>query len=85
MLVHSSRHAPPPAPRPPARGPGCHLTSVEAVQAVAGSDFSCSEDKVKVTPTQEKETFVADGCGKKGTFVCEGWDSYNQKPICRQR
>jgi hypothetical protein len=64
---------------------GCHLTSVEAVQAVAGTDFSCPEDKVKVTPAQEKDTFVAAGCGKKGTFVCEGWDSYNQKPICSQR
>jgi len=64
---------------------GCHLTSVEAVQAVAGTDFSCPENKVKVTPAQEKDTFVADGCGKKGTYVCEGWDSYDQKPICRQR
>ena len=57
----------------------------EAVQAVAGDDFSCPEDKVKVTPAQEKDTFAAAGCGKKGTYVCEGWDSYNQKPICRQR
>jgi hypothetical protein len=64
---------------------GCHLTSVEAVQAVAGDDFSCPGENVKVTPAQEKDTFVAAGCGKKGTFVCEGWDSYNQKPICRQR
>jgi len=64
---------------------GCHLTSVEAVQGVAGTDFSCPEDKVKVTPAQEKDTFVAAGCGKKGTYVCEGWDSYNQKPICRRR
>ena len=62
---------------------GCHLTSVEAVHAVAGNDFSCPEDKVKVTPAQAKDTFVADGCGKKGTYVCEGWDSYDQKPICR--
>ena len=64
---------------------GCHLTSVEAVQAVAGTDFSCSEDKVKVTPAREKDTFVAAGCGKTGTYVCEGWDSYSQKPICRSR
>jgi hypothetical protein len=64
---------------------GCHLTSVEAVQAVAGTDFFCSEDKVKVAPAQEKDTFVAAGCGKKATYVCEGWDSYNQKPICRQK
>jgi len=64
---------------------GCHLTAVEAVQVVAGDDFSCPEEKVKVTPAQEKDTFAAAGCGKKGTYVCEGWDSYNQKPICRRR
>ena len=64
---------------------GCHLTSVEAVQVVAADNLSCPEDKVKVTPAQEKDTFVAAGCGKKGTYVCEGWDSYNQKPICRQK
>jgi hypothetical protein len=64
---------------------GCHLTSVEAVQAVAADDLSCPKDTVNVTPAQEKDTFVAAGCGKKGTYVCEGWDSYNQKPICRQR
>ena len=64
---------------------GCHLTSVEAVQAVAGDDLSCPPEKVKVTPAQEKDTFLAAGCGKKGTYVCEGWDNYNQKPICRQR
>ncbi len=61
---------------------GCHSTSVEVVRSLAASDFVCPEDKIQVTPEKDKGTFRADGCGKNGTYTCEGWDSYNQKPVC---
>jgi hypothetical protein len=61
---------------------GCHSTSVEVVRSLASFDFSCAEDKIQVTPTRDKGTFHADGCGKSANYTCEGWDSYSQKPIC---
>jgi hypothetical protein len=62
---------------------GCHSTSAEVVRSQASSDFGCAEKKIQVKPTKDKDTFDAEGCGKKGTYTCEGWDSYNQAPICR--
>jgi hypothetical protein len=61
----------------------CHSTSVEVVRSQASSDFGCAESKIQVEPTKDKGTFDAKGCGKSGTYACEGWDSYNQAPICR--
>jgi hypothetical protein len=61
---------------------GCHSTSVEVVRSRASSDFPCAEGKIQVKPTKDKGTFHAEGCGKSGTYTCEGWDSYNQAPIC---
>ena len=62
---------------------GCHSTSVEVVRSHASSDLPCAESKIQVKPTKDKGTFHAEGCGKSGTYTCEGWDSYNQAPICR--
>jgi hypothetical protein len=61
---------------------GCHSTSAEVVRSQASSDFACAESKIQVKPTKDKDTFRAEGCGKSGTYACEGWDSYNQAPIC---
>jgi hypothetical protein len=61
---------------------GCHSTSVEVVRSQASSDFGCAEKKIQVKPTKDKDTFQAEGCGKSGSYTCEGWDSYNQAPIC---
>ena len=61
---------------------GCHSTSAEVVRSQASSDFPCAESKVQVKPTKDKDTFRAEGCGKSGTYRCEGWDSYNQAPLC---
>jgi hypothetical protein len=61
---------------------GCHSTSVEVVRSKASSDFPCAESKIQVKSTKDKGTFHAEGCGKSGTYTCEGWDSYNQAPIC---
>jgi hypothetical protein len=61
---------------------GCHSTSVEVVRSRASSDFPCAESKIQVKPAKDKDTFHAEGCGKSGTYACEGWDSYNQAPIC---
>ena len=61
---------------------GCHSTAVEVVRSEASTDFACPESKIQVKPAQEKGTYLADGCGKKGTYVCGGWDSYNQAPVC---
>jgi hypothetical protein len=52
------------------------------VQSAASSDIACAEKDIHVTPMQPKGTYRAEGCGKKATYVCEGWDSYDQKPIC---
>jgi hypothetical protein len=62
---------------------GCHSTSAEVVRSQASSDFSCPESKIQVDATKGKGTFDAKGCGKSGTYACEGWDNYNQAPICR--
>jgi len=64
---------------------GCHSTAVEVVRSQAASDFACAESKTRVEPAKEKDTFHAEGCGKSRTYACEGWDSYNQAPICRSR
>ena len=61
---------------------GCHSTSVEVVRSHASSDFPCAESKIQVEPKKDAGTFHAEGCGKSGTYTCEGWDSYNQAPIC---
>jgi hypothetical protein len=61
---------------------GCHSTSVEVVRSQASSDFPCAESKIQVQSTKKRDTFHAEGCGKSGTYTCEGWDSYNQAPIC---
>ena len=61
---------------------GCHSTSVEVVRAHAADDFACAESKVQVTPEKDKGSFRAEGCGKHATYTCEGWDSYNQAPVC---
>ena len=74
---------------------GCHSTAVEEVKSLASSDWACPQDKIQVTPTKEEGcrlgggetpcTYAADGCGKKATYECQGWDSYSQKPLCRSR
>lgn len=68
---------------------GCHSTAAEVVQAQAANDFFCDEAKVKVAQVKDKpgsesdkETYTAEGCGKKGSWACGGWDSFNQRPIC---
>jgi hypothetical protein len=61
---------------------GCHSTSVEVVRSQASTDFACAERKIQVTPTKDGDTFHAEGCGKSGNYTCEGWDSYNQAPVC---
>jgi hypothetical protein len=61
---------------------GCHSTSVEVVRSLASDDFPCPQQKIQVTPGRDKGTWRADGCGKSGNYTCEGWDSYNQKPVC---
>jgi hypothetical protein len=64
---------------------GCHSTSVEVVQSHAATDFACPEKKVQVKPAGEKGTYQAEGCGKKATYECGGWDNYNQAPICEPK
>jgi hypothetical protein len=64
---------------------GCHSTAVEVVRSQAASDLGCAESKTQVKPAKEKDTFDAEGCGKSRTYACEGWDSYNQAPICTAR
>jgi ferric-dicitrate binding protein FerR (iron transport regulator) len=62
---------------------GCHSTAVEVVQSQATTDLACPQGKIQVKPAGEKGTYQADGCGKKATYVCGGWDSYNQAPVCQ--
>ena len=61
---------------------GCHSTAAEVVRAHAADDFGCAEKKIQVTAGHDKGTWRADGCGKSGSYTCEGWDSYSQAPIC---
>jgi hypothetical protein len=61
---------------------GCHSTAAEVVQSEASTDLACPQKKIQVKPAAEKGTYQAEGCGKKATYECGGWDSYNQAPIC---
>jgi hypothetical protein len=61
---------------------GCHSTSEEVVRSHASFDLACAESKIQVKPTKDSGTFHAEGCGKSRTYTCEGWDSYNQAPVC---
>ena len=64
----------------------CHSTAAEVVQSQASTDLACPEAKVQVKPdAKEKGTYEADGCGKKATYACAGWDAYNQAPVCQPR
>lgn len=65
---------------------GCHSTAVEVVRSQAATDLACPEAKIQVKPdAKEKGTYQADGCGKNATYACEGWDSYNQAPVCQPK
>ncbi len=62
---------------------GCHSTAAEVVRSLASTDLACPENKVQVKPGAEKGSWLADGCGKKASYACGGWDSYNQAPVCQ--
>jgi hypothetical protein len=64
---------------------GCYSTSVEVVQSHATIDLACPLKKIQVKPAAEKGTYEAQGCGKKATYECGGWDSYSQAPICEPK
>ena len=65
---------------------GCHSTAAEVVQSQASTDLACAPAKIQVKPdAKEKGTYEADGCGKKATYACAGWDSYNQAPVCQPK
>jgi hypothetical protein len=61
--------------------------ALKTVRTKASSDFACKESEIKVTelPDAGPKTYRAQGCGKKATYACEGWDSYAQEPICDQK
>jgi hypothetical protein len=60
----------------------CHSTAAEVVQSLATTDLACPAKKIQVKPAAEKGTYQAEGCGKRATYECGGWDSYSQAPIC---
>jgi hypothetical protein len=67
---------------------GCvSKVALKTVRTKASTDFSCKESEVKVVelPDAGPKTYRAQGCGKKATYVCEGWDSYSQEPVCDQK
>ncbi len=71
-------------------GVSCRSQYIGAVRSAASQDLGCPEEQVTVTPVDDTEHahltartyYRAQGCGAKGTYVCEGWDNWNQTPIC---
>ncbi len=67
----------------------CQAQFTSAVRAQASPDLRCPEDRIVVTELDtgsvhltDTKVFRAEGCGGTGTYVCKGWNSYDQTPAC---
>ena len=75
---------------------GCATKASTMVQSLAPEELRCTAQKIEVTrfyehairilsarwPQDARGTYRAEGCGRAVTYLCDQWDSYNQKPIC---
>jgi hypothetical protein len=56
------------------------------IRSKAVTDLPCDEEKIKVEPADAgPKSYRAEGCGKKAVYLCKGWDSYSQQPICEEK
>jgi hypothetical protein len=71
-------------------GVSCRSQYIGAVRSAASPDLRCPEEQIAVTPVDDTEHahlttrtyYRAEGCGASGTYVCEGWNNWDQTPIC---
>jgi hypothetical protein len=57
------------------------------IRSKAVTDLPCAdEEKIKVEAADAgPKSYRADGCGKHAIYLCNGWDSYSQQPVCEQK
>jgi hypothetical protein len=73
-------------------GVSCRSQYLGAVRSAASVDLRCPEEQIAVTPVDEtghehlttRTYYRAEGCGAHLTYVCEGWNSWDQSPICNE-
>ena len=78
----------------------CATGQRTVVRELAAYDLPCRGDQVTVTRLSKlnkekgdwalsglrgKAIYRADGCGQQTFYVCEGWDSYEQRSLCRPK
>ncbi len=57
--------------------------TVNTVRDKASRDLPCRDGDIDVKAVDDRpKTYTAEGCGHKVTYRCDGWDSYDQEPIC---
>ena len=60
--------------------------TLSTVREKASKDLSCKPAEIKVSTVGDAgDTYRAEGCKQHATYVCEGWDSYNQQPLCERQ
>jgi len=60
--------------------------TLKTVRDKASQDLSCKPDQIKVAAVGDAgDTYRADGCKQHAVYVCEGWDSYDQEPVCQRQ
>jgi len=68
------------------------------VKTQASDDLRCDESKLQIVQVDETSdggtlharngtmmtprAYRASGCGKQHTYICDDWNSYEQKPVC---
>jgi hypothetical protein len=60
------------------------------LRSQATRDLKCPEDQVSISRIrwaslfrQRTTTWLAEGCGKKETYLCDEYDNTDQESVCR--
>lgn len=59
--------------------------TIQTVRTQAARDLECDAGAVAVVRVDEaKKLYQASGCGHRRSYVCDGWNAYDQTPVCRE-